>query len=418
MLFSNAHSYENLIKYDNQKTSEMLLAFADHLMSTGQITQKNSDDLRLELNSFNLMNARSPTFLSHYLLEKQNDLIALLQTRYGSLGLHNNMTCYSLRPLIRELAAVFAEMSASLLETSRLHFNRFFYIYHNESCENRTLLSDFLLGKAQGLAALHDRLEECAKNTECFTWHQMVIHSEDDEIFDKEVSRSLGFSQLVSLEEANERATLSRLDIFSVFTILGESLAEMLHQIGRNLTATPQHLAEIEVLLQLAHSEVHRLIGVRDMFSRDLNALEQKRLHYNIILFTLIDVTTHIKENMKSLCRQFSQFKQPSPQNKLPESLKRRVAMQMFNKQISIKKAQHAANAVENYCQVNNITPDALISGELVKISPHLSAESLRTLSDYGKVDTINALYTSKKAKNLEIIKKLMDKFAQAYPKP
>ena len=378
--------FEKFQKQDNTATLEFLSSAASALSSIDAISAKECDDLRISFRNIHHLTNQQDVSVLQYLADEKNDFLMVLLNRYGSVALGINLFRFTTRTYLNQYSEILSQLGLQLIDKSDLFINRLFGIYVKDLCESKPLFAGVMIRFASFLEESLGAIEEITKPLNKLYPSSIVLADEGDRNIDQLMAGHLGFTgaQQDFLPYFTEKCLKIRLaDSFLSVAIAIEDFLGQFKQNGYEGSTS-----NMELYINWIKGECSKLFNQEFISSNNLHHQESFRRQICSCLFTLMDAFKKLSDEIVTLFA-------PSCFGKgelftFSDDIRRRVASDLILKgRASPHEAQEASRSLLLYCNKQKLRPHDLIAGELTKIHPILT------------IDTLNAIQTAEKSYSL-----------------
>lgn len=366
---------------DNAVVTEFFTSSAGVFHQAGFLNKRDTDSFRMILRDIqNTAEKRSEPVLQ-ILIDQDAEFLSQLLSRYGIARLNSNLFRYSTRGVIQELIKDLSQWGQELLPQAYQAFNRPFYLYEGRECDSRTLYSAVIMEFARSLKQSCDLLWQADHLGKYYFPHSMAVASDGDFILDRKLSEGLLFEDLCldpfpGLSDSKMiRCVIRALECFT------DTFHELLSQMEEQSDSF-RHLSSLQVKNHWIRRESPGLL-LSISGKSHLIAGETRR---QIYLSRVHDINAQIR-SMKllftDLLREHQNESFSSAKGRLGKDVERRISSQMMSGGVGAKNADLATKDLFEFMAKNTVKPQELLLGELNKINPTLTPESLETLRQF-----------------------------------
>lgn len=331
----------------------------------------------------------------------EHPLVKVISLRHGSKTLISNLYRYWLKAEIQTFKVGIASFSISLLERSKLVFNRELAIYEAGAFLRNELYSKVLVDAAETFERLLVNIELASANLSVFVAHQLAFNDGPEKELDEALAKALGF---LRVDDQN----FWRLEQEQALAALWQSLDGVV-ELSANLASCVQRDAEkLEPLLadcQWNRAFIASLKTQKEPMYQSLYGFEKWRqsLDQNLEFY---------RQNLENLFEKILGWvgREEKSTIKNPQILAQRLQYTLVQDQIPFDTAKKASADLLDYLARNQLEPTELIQSELSKIHPALVASSSTGLLLAKKAKTLTGCEKDKRqvlAKTQDLLKSL-----------
>ncbi|MGE0171502.1 MAG: hypothetical protein AB7T49_01905 [Oligoflexales bacterium] len=365
---------DQLRKHDNHGVIEILTTMASCLAEARVFSEKETNDFRASV--INIQRSANWTNSSALVMLKQQNcnLLDQLSERYGELGLHKIVFRKSIQAPIRQMIATVATMGLDLLGKSRIFFNKPFYIFLNNECDQRVLFSQVLVDVAEALGQINSQLSEILKKLQVMELSTCYVATDDGIDLDEKMAVRLEYLKVEKDVLPHRREMNIHRELISSMSAFCESLVEFAYQMDCNYKTD---LTPLSVHCQLLAAETAKLAALDLSLSKSIFTRETTRFQ---IVAALAEINDILENILNSYPQYLSLTMTQQHASHVPHSVRRSISSDLINGGVEPRAAIAAADSLITYCRSHDINPSQLLEAELAKISPMLRSSSLTLL--------------------------------------
>lgn len=395
---SNSESIKS-IQIDNADTIEFLSTCANIFFDCEAISERNLHELRISLNEFQQSQTTRLQILWEHLIKSNKNFLIILSARFGNIHLSMNILKRSLKPIWIETQTLMCEWAKTLLDKSKLYFNRSITTFCSNEPESQTLYSKLLVDASEGIKSCTYYLSMI--EIELSTMHPQVI--DNSHSIDLKLCQALGFKEIDTQTFIYAKIhQIRHLWSFS-FQILAEICLELCIKIDQ--TKSTNDAISLEHNCRLLQADAFRLLQLAPPTNDRLIEWEVYRQTICQHLLQLRNVSFHLQKNVINLLNDTLKQKM-NVTSPLSKSTIRNLTAELIKQGTQPPLAQNAASDLVKYCLSYQIDPKNLIPSELKKINPLLSSTTNKLLAHYCH-DDLNMHLSAQKKQTLEKTEKL-----------
>ncbi|MBF0441452.1 MAG: hypothetical protein HQK54_06075 [Oligoflexales bacterium] len=383
---------------DSQKSMSFLISIASALVEFGFLTQKDVDDFRACLRNLHLSDIQDGETVLLKLFYEKNDFLSMLASRFGYLGLCANLFRMTFGSELIRTNEIMTDFGKSLIEKSKLFFNRSFYSYLSGRCEDRKLFSSILVDLADSIATFEETIDGIANELQFLSSCNLALKKPDDDKMDETIALHLG------LKGSKNEVTFFKIEncacknLSNAVSIFLDIINDLIVQFGYNFSSP--HIPKILFICETLASDATKLSIAKFSINGELSSWELRRFSF---VSTLVSINQSFISLFSCLSDLFGSYNSSRKDEKIiPDSMKRQIAFDLLSKGIPVLVAQKTSESLFSYCKNQKISPKEIIPTELSKISPHLSQELLESL----QIFEIDSAFSNKRSDEKEIILK------------
>lgn len=366
---------------DNAVVTEFFTSSAGVFHQSGYLSKRDADGFRMILREMqNSVDKRSHPVL-HILIEQDAEFLSQLLARYGIGRLNSNLFRYSTRGAVQVLIQELSQWGQDLLPQAYQTFNRPFYLYEGRECDSRILYSAVILEFASALKQSCDLLWEADRLGKSYFPHSMAVASDNDFALDQKLAGGLMFDDLCldPFPGLSDRKIIR--NVMGSLECFTDALYDLLCQMEEQSDHF-KNLSSLQVKNDWIKKETPGLM-LNISGKSHLIAGETKRQIYLSRLHEINGQIPSMKHLFEQLLREHQSESFSSAQGKLGKDVERRISSQMISGGVGAKNADLATKDLFEYMAKNTVKPQELLLGELNKINPILTPESLETLRQF-----------------------------------
>lgn len=364
-----------LQRLDNAAVFEFLTSAASALSGEGLLSTKDVDDLRVALSGVtSVADSRDRPVLLE--LDRQHaEFLVILRARYGTTNLCLNLLRYSLRSGLAETRRLVADFGQNLVKKAELNFNRPVMLAGAGRAQRHALYSTLIIDFSSALADAGQTLDAVHAELCRMNGHAMAGGTPGDAAVDSALATALGFKGVThhSLPGLEERAAKRKLA--TALLTLAEAALGVTDAAGREggyATA---------LACEALTAECQRLLTLEFPASENLIDWEVRRRSL-VASLRGVNLALGSVANASLAAIGAGAPDTPAP---FPEAAKRRIVTDLIATGIGGKAAWSAAESLLRYVEEQKIAAEQLIPGELARIHPALTGDSLATLQRLAK---------------------------------
>ena len=407
----DAHTLDRL---DQALVVDFLTSMAAIFGEAGLMSPKDMDNLRLVLSGISTSGDRTafaPPLIIQ-LADQRAEFLDFLAVRFGMAGFCSNLTRHALRSSLEDTERLLADFGQALLKKAEIFFNRPFRVWRAGRCVKITLTSTVLADLAESLAAAKALVT--AVRSELGMMHpcDFALGPTEERDLDLALAAALGFSAVEQTAIPFGHDGEVRRKLTQALALVADATAEFSEQLAANRGEDAAHDAVAAAEWLKAEGQRFALMALPT--TESLLAWEVRRrslmtaLHgTNLALRRLMDAT------MIALTRDHRQVAGPAPH---PESLWRRLAFDLIKGGTAPALAREAVAALNRYLELHQLGPRQVLVGELSRIHPALTADTLATLSKIVDDLATMSLAATEKSATMSRVRSLGRFFASALP--
>jgi len=378
MFYPEKFDLQNFRRLDEIYTTEFLTSMASALAEYGLIRQSEVEEIKLGLNQMlPLSHGDKPLLIR--MNENHSNFLAQLQARFGDLNLMRNHLRHGLSRQIDQIILALTNWGTNLVPKSELLFNRPFFVYVSNHCEQTKLFSSVILDLGDVIANAIRSLIELKDQASSMLANALMTNHPDDPAIDKTIAQHLGFHQVIV--EGIPLVTERRIQRWLIHMI--EDLLAVVESFAAQLTRNEQKKQSAQLMMSC-----ESMVGYLQQFASqtipdttDLVVWETKRMRVLTALYNLqLGIEEMITEFMSTLEAYQTLIAKPK---EVPMDVKRSIATALIREGIGAIEANTASMRLLDYIKLHQISPLQLIAAELSKIDPHLTQESLEIIQSW-----------------------------------
>lgn len=394
-------------RLDNAAVIDFLTSTAGVFGTSGLISAKDLDNLRLVLSGINSTTQARDRSLLMELSQQHAEFLDILCLRYGTSGLCLNLIRHSLRGGLQETDRIIRDLGQGLLKKAELLFNRPFYIYRSGHCQRRSLFSTVITDFCEGLARASHGLARALGDLAMMNPNDLAAASEADLALDLEVAKALGFQSLIRHSlPMHAEADLKR-NLAQALSLVTEAATELAEQLAANTGDDAAH--NVIAAAEWLQAECQRLDLLEFPRSDSMMVWEVRRRNLTACLHGINESLRFLSQSLTSA---ISHEPLPPPRH-LPESLWRRLAFDLVEAGQAPSLARQAIAKLEAYLNTNQLRPEQILAGELSRIDNHLLPRTLTLLTKLSEDAVLMRLAQVEKQNTISQVSRLRDLFQQ-----
>lgn len=364
-----------LKRLDIAYTLPFLSACASALCELGLATERDADALRQTIKDHQRLRGTETQPLLAQLVEQNNNIVALLQARYGGSGLDTMLFRWTISRAGEDFASELWSMSEDLVRKAELMFNQPMVLVENNKRERRSLFSIFLVDVATQIGGCAEQLQT-SSSTLRILYPLPALDVRLDGI-DRSLATHLGFvlgeAEALPYQRLQNSIRQIYVEMESLLSLLRASLV----QLQANCDAVPQDQA-IELILEDLQGEIGRL---HETPVYTVSALPQMENRRHRLLGALLAMRSGIHETRQHFQDMLRTSRiRPQEEWLWPMIERRQLLSALLSRSVGLADAELAMESLEQYCRQHLVAPDQLLGAELNRIHPQLDEASLQIL--------------------------------------
>ncbi len=377
------------------QTSELLMAVAGALSTTGLVASRHIDSLRSDLAAmqagYSASPQQDPPLLS--LSRSGCEFLTLLESRYGSNRLVLNLFRHGIKIWSRETCLTLNRWGQTILKNYELVLNRSIIIYdNNQEPGDERLFSSLMLDMAARIDTCADAIESLSARLDA--WHGNPLpNSPEDDSAEQVVAERTGMRGIVqdTAPGHDEEYFIRRVAL--ELATLAQFTSHFTGQITANLDLPTNVL--LEMRSKWLQTEATRLASFTWPHSPGIVAMEIARNHVMMVLSSMTGALLDIENESTRLLPGRLGSEIDSLQRQRVESLRGNLIADAMLAGLSAKDAENSVISLITFTEKHALSAREVITSELNKIHPSLMP---RTLDRFQKLTAPDPLSQNKSA--------------------
>ncbi|MBI2603904.1 MAG: hypothetical protein HYW48_12700 [Deltaproteobacteria bacterium] len=388
---------ENVLRIDNTLVVNFFSSSASILLKHEVISDKDVQDFRSSLN-------RQERHPLGALIENNDKILYLLEKRYASQGLMQNLVHYTWNPALSSLIAVLQQWGSELLEKSHVYFNRGVLLTSDPLSKRSELYSKILVDLAESL----DSSCKTLKTLLMTPWlaHSFFAQKEESETFEKELSSALGFEKVKDLNAGvNDDGPARLADCLS--HLLAKTHA--FYADSERLTKLPRWQEILVLREELKHSTTR--LKSMELGAGPLQLLELQRQQLIALLGEIRVLCKQVGDHFVQHLAVWAKLPGDGEKTVLSDNIHARLCYELGRDGMPPSQIDDIVSSLIRYCEMRRITPQEILSAECQKIHPNLNKRGLEIFQALTRQDLYSRTFTREKGETLSKIKMLEQEF-------
>lgn len=382
-------------RLDNATVVDFLTSTAGALAETGILSHKDTDSLRVALTAIGGDPALRDQPLLIALERQRADFLTMLDARYSRTGLCLNLLSYSLRVPLQETLRQISEFGRAVLRKSELLFNRPFRLYRNSVWDAQVLFPTVLMDFAESLRQTADEVHHATLALSIMNGQAGSSDETREDVIDLAVARVLGFTSVERPIFLGSREHKAKRQVARCLEDLAKDAAALADQLVLNSGAAEAYGAALGC--DALAAECLRLAHLELPYGGGLVAWEIRR---RAILEALERINQALAVLSRNLLGQITKDTRPAAPA-IAMSALRHVSFDLMVTGVAPQRAYDAASALKAYIEKEQINASEILPGELARIHPALTQNSLAILAAIEKDQTFMARSADEKTRTL-----------------